>query len=75
MLRELGLDVEKYYSSEIDKDAIWVQLHNFGDQIIHLGDVREVTSAVLDDMGEIHLLIGGFKTSHRMRKNLSQNYL
>ncbi|KAK3916959.1 DNA (cytosine-5)-methyltransferase 3C, partial [Frankliniella fusca] len=59
VLRELGLDVEKYYSSEIDKDAIRVQLHNFGDQIIHLGDVREVTSAVLDDMGEIHLLIGG----------------
>ncbi len=38
-LRELGVTVEKYYASEVDKFAIRQTKHNFPD-VIHLGDVN-----------------------------------
>lgn len=54
-LRELNIPVEKYYASEIDKNAIKLTMHNFPNTI-QLGDVRSVDVSVLDN---IDLLIGG----------------
>jgi DNA-cytosine methyltransferase len=41
-LKELGIEVDKYYSSEIDKYAIAVTQHNFSNTI-QLGDIRKLT--------------------------------
>lgn len=54
-LRELGIKVDKYYASEIDKYAIMQTKHNFPG-IIHLGSVLDVDVSKLDN---IDLLIGG----------------
>lgn len=40
-LSELGISVEKYYASEVDKFAIKATMQNFPD-IIQVGDVREL---------------------------------
>ncbi len=40
-LSELGIPVEKYYASEVDKFAIKATMQNFPDTI-QLGDVREL---------------------------------
>ena len=54
-LRELGINVNKYYASEIDKFAIMQTKHNFPG-IIHLGNVLDVDVSKLDP---IDILIGG----------------
>ena len=54
-LRELGVTIDKYYASEIDKFAIQNTMANFPDTV-QLGDVREVDAKSL---GKIDLLIGG----------------
>ena len=54
-LRELGIKVDKYYASEIDKYAIMQTKHNFPG-IIHLGSVLDVDVSKLE---HIDLLIGG----------------
>jgi len=54
-LRELGINVNKYYASEIDKFAIMQTKHNFPG-IIHLGSVLNVDVSKLE---RIDLLIGG----------------
>lgn len=40
-LRELGIEPEVYYASEIDKYALMQTSRNFPN-VIHVGDVREV---------------------------------
>lgn len=54
-LRELGVKVDKYFASEIDKYAIATTMHNFPDTI-QLGDVTTVKAC---DLPPIDLLIGG----------------
>lgn len=54
-LREMNVDVETYYASEIDKHAIAQTQLNFPDTI-QLGSVTEVDARKL---GHIDLLIGG----------------
>jgi len=54
-LKELGIKVDKYYASEIDKHAIKQTLINFPDTI-QLGSVTEVDARKL---GHIDLLAGG----------------
>lgn len=54
-LRELGIPVERYYASEIDRHAIAQTQLNFPDTI-QLGSVTEVRAA---DLPKIDLLIGG----------------
>ena len=54
-LERCGFDIEKYYASEIDKYAIEVAKANYPD-IIHIGDVRNVTA---EDYQDIDLLMGG----------------
>ena len=54
-LDRLGIPVDKYYASEIDKFAIQVSEANYPD-IIRLGDVCDVKA---DDLEPIDLLIAG----------------
>lgn len=54
-LREAGIEVNKYFASEIDKHAIAQTQHNFPDTM-QLGSVTEVHAA---DLPPIDLLIGG----------------
>lgn len=54
-LSELGIPVEKYYASEVDKFAIKATMQNFPDTI-QLGDVRGLEVSRLD---KIDLIIGG----------------
>lgn len=54
-LKENGVDVEKYYASEIDKYAISLTQKNFPDTI-QLGSVIDIKG---DDFTDIDLIIGG----------------
>jgi len=54
-LKELGIKVDKYYASEIDKYAIQIAQKNFPNTI-HVGDVTKVSAA---DFPKIDLLLGG----------------
>jgi len=54
-LEKIGVDVEQYCASEIEKCSIEVVKKNRPDTI-HLGDVREVNKNMV---GEIDMLIGG----------------
>ena len=54
-LDKLGIPVNKYFASEIDKYAIQVAKRNYPD-MIHLGDVKEIDP---DELPKIDLLIGG----------------
>lgn len=40
-LEKLGINVEKYYASEIDKNAIAISKYNFSD-IEHIGDITKI---------------------------------
>ena len=54
-LRELGVTIDTYYASEVDKFAIANTMANFPDTV-QLGDVRDIDAKAL---GHIDLLIGG----------------
>ena len=54
-LQKMGVKVDNYYASEIDKYAITVAKKNFPD-MKHIGDVTEVRA---EDLPKIDLLMGG----------------
>lgn len=54
-LERAGIDVDKYYASEIDPHAIQVSKKNYPN-IIHIGDVRNIDPSQYKDC---ELLIGG----------------
>ena len=54
-LNRVGIKINKYYASEIDKHAIKATLHNFPNTI-QLGDVRNVN---VSDLEPIDILMGG----------------
>lgn len=43
VIDNLNLDIDVYYSVEIEEDAIQVVDLNHGDSVIHLGDIRSLT--------------------------------
>jgi len=55
----MGMKVEKYYASEVDKDAINVSRLNHGDLIEHIGAVETLSAGKLAALGPIDLLLGG----------------
>lgn len=55
-LQRAGIQVDKYYASEIDKYAIQVSQKNWPD-IVQIGDVTKVKVV---DLGEIDLVLAGF---------------
>lgn len=58
-LKELGITVDNYYASEIDKNAIKVTMDNFPDTI-QLGDVNYISEEILESLPKIDLVIFGF---------------
>ncbi|KRX73839.1 DNA (cytosine-5)-methyltransferase 3A, partial [Trichinella sp. T6] len=58
-LDELGINIEVYYSCEIDQEALLVTKVNHENQIVYLGDVRGITREKLEEISPIDLLIGG----------------
>lgn len=54
-LQELGIPIDTYYASEVDKFAIRQTKMNFPD-IVHLGDVRGIQGASL---GHIDIILAG----------------
>lgn len=59
MLLNLGIIVDVYYASEIDKNALTISSAHFGDRITYLGDVRDITKEKIQEIAPIDLLIGG----------------
>lgn len=57
-LDRAGIKVEKYYASEIDKNAITISNNNHKD-IIQLGDVKNINEDVIKQIGKIDLLLAG----------------
>ena len=55
-LNNLGIEIDNYFSSEIDVDSIKVTLSNFPNTK-QLGDIRNITTK---DLPEIYLLTAGF---------------
>jgi len=58
-LKELGISVNKYYASEIDKNAIKVTMDNFP-ETIQLGNVCDITEDILSELPVIDLVLFGF---------------
>lgn len=59
-LRDLGIPIEVYYASEIDKFAIQQTQLNFPGTV-QLGDVRNIdVDKLCDEVGEFDLLLAGF---------------
>lgn len=54
-LNRIGIEYEKYFASEIDKDAIKVTMKNYPNTI-QLGDITKINGY---DLPQIDLLIGG----------------
>src|SRR5690606_25408650 len=67
-LDQLGIKINNYYASEIDKNAMRVSQYHFGDRITQLGDVRNING---HDLPEIDLLVAGFPCTDltSLRKN------
>ena len=59
VLKMLGIRVEKYYASEVDKDAINVSRLNHGSMIEQIGEVETLDTEKLSALGPIDLLLGG----------------
>ena len=57
-LERVGIPVETYYASEIDKYAMKISKKNYPN-IIQLGDIRNITEEVLDSIMPIDIIIGG----------------
>ena len=55
-LKNLGIKVDRYYASEIDKYAIKVTRENFP-ETIHLGDIKDITGS--DFIYDIDLIVAG----------------
>ncbi|XP_055930560.1 DNA (cytosine-5)-methyltransferase 3A-like isoform X2 [Argiope bruennichi] len=59
VLDSLGFEVEVYYASEIDEDAMNVSKLNHMNSITYIGDVTQLTEEKLESLGPIDLVIGG----------------
>ena len=57
-LEKAGIKVDKYYASEIDKNAIQISKNNYKD-IIQLGDIKGIDEDVIKSIGKIDLVLGG----------------
>ena len=57
-LKELGIEVDNYYASEIDKNAIKVTNDNFPNTI-QIGDINNIDGDMLQKMPKIDLILAG----------------
>jgi hypothetical protein len=54
-LDELAMEVEKYYASEVHKDALIVSKVHYGDIVSHIGPVETLNPEKLSALGLIDL--------------------
>lgn len=57
-LQRAGIEIDTYYASEIELNAIKISKKNYP-QIIQLGDVRLLNEEIISNIGYIDLVIGG----------------
>ncbi|XP_034243140.1 DNA (cytosine-5)-methyltransferase 3C-like [Thrips palmi] len=74
-LDKLKIAVQCYYSSEIDEKALKLQRYNFGDKVIPLGCIKNITSDMLRSLGNIDILLAappcqGFSPANAKRLGL-----
>ncbi|XP_073339368.1 DNA (cytosine-5)-methyltransferase 3A-like isoform X3 [Pagrus major] len=59
VLRELGIEVDRYVASEVCEDSITVGIVRHQGRIMYVGDVRNVTRKHIHEWGPFDLVIGG----------------
>uniref|UniRef100_A0A672PUC3 DNA (cytosine-5-)-methyltransferase n=1 Tax=Sinocyclocheilus grahami TaxID=75366 RepID=A0A672PUC3_SINGR len=59
VLKELGIQVERYVASEVCEDSITVGIVRHQGRIMYVGDVRNVTHKNIQEWGPFDLVIGG----------------
>ncbi|XP_060919859.1 DNA (cytosine-5)-methyltransferase 3A-like isoform X6 [Labrus mixtus] len=59
VLRELGIQVDRYIASEVCEDSITVGIVRHQGRIMYVGDVRTVTRKHIHEWGPFDLVIGG----------------
>ena len=57
-LERAKIKINKYYASEIDKNAIQISKNNYKD-IIQLGDINNIDEDIIKSIGKIDLVLGG----------------
>ena len=72
-LNKLGFDIEKYYSYEIDKNAIRITNKNYPNTI-QLGDVENITIDTIKNMEKIDLILAGSPCQGFSRAGLGLNF-
>lgn len=58
-LKELGVEIEVYYASEIDEQAIQVAKVQHGDKIQHVGDITQISRDEIEELGPFDFVFGG----------------
>uniref|UniRef100_A0AAQ4PF00 DNA (cytosine-5-)-methyltransferase n=1 Tax=Gasterosteus aculeatus aculeatus TaxID=481459 RepID=A0AAQ4PF00_GASAC len=59
VLKDLGMQVDKYVASEVCEDSITVGMVRHEGRIMYVGDVRNVTRKLIEEWGPFDLVIGG----------------
>ncbi|XP_039604706.1 DNA (cytosine-5)-methyltransferase 3A isoform X1 [Polypterus senegalus] len=59
VLKDLGIQVERYIASEVCEDSITVGIVRHQGRIMYVGDVRNVTRKHIHEWGPFDLVIGG----------------
>lgn len=59
VLKELGIQVDRYVASEVCEDSITVGIVRHQGRIMYVGDVRNVTRKHINEWGPFDLIIGG----------------
>ncbi|XP_078132990.1 DNA (cytosine-5)-methyltransferase 3A-like isoform X4 [Sander vitreus] len=59
VLKELGIQVDRYVASEVCEDSITVGIVRHQGRIMYVGDVRNVTRKHIQEWGPFDLVIGG----------------
>src|SRR5699024_9253488 len=72
-LTNLGYKIDKYYASEIDKNAIKITNKNFPNTI-QIGDIEKITIEDIKKMDKIDLILGGSPCQGFSRAGLGLNF-
>ncbi|XP_076338328.1 DNA (cytosine-5)-methyltransferase 3B-like isoform X5 [Tachypleus tridentatus] len=59
VLDQLGIEVEAYYASEMDHDAINISIVQHKCNVTHLGQIEEISDAEVAKLCPVDLVIGG----------------
>ncbi|XP_075451002.1 DNA (cytosine-5)-methyltransferase 3A-like [Ascaphus truei] len=59
VLKDLGIQIDRYIASEVCEDAITVGMVRHQGKIMYVGDVRNITDMQIQQWGPFDLVIGG----------------